>query len=67
MVFACRFSSLPRANWTRLVPPPVLTGHVSYRQEYACTAVDVLARRTRSQPPPPPFVLIGHAASLTPY
>ena len=66
-----------RTNWTRLVPPPVLIGHVSPWLP-RLLSVNVHSRAPPPPPPPPPSrtkwtrrvpppVLIGHAASLTPY
>jgi len=91
-------SPLPsRTEWTRLVPPPVLTGHVSSFSRGAvqigepillaagATTAETTAPEDEEMgdadeaapapapapgaPParPPPAVLSGHDASLTPY
>jgi hypothetical protein len=86
----------PRTNWTRLVLPPVLSGHVSSLQGFQATwatcdpsglyvaavcthpgrAVSTLSLWETGTGEfvdcvrhlsPPPFVLIGHAVSFTPY
>ena len=67
----------PRTKWTRRVPHPVLTGHVSFLvwQVYIYGGVgigkslmmDLFFEQLQVNPPPPLLVLIGHAASLTPY
>jgi hypothetical protein len=38
-----------RTNWTRLVPPPVLIGHVSSRARQAEAAIDLQAECDRMQ------------------
>jgi hypothetical protein len=73
---------LPRTNRTSLVPPLVLIGQVccpeltairpvpgaADEQQVAAAAGFAARVHTHAlQAPPPPLVLIGHAASLTPY